>query len=209
MKNEVPPALAADGARTGEMAVVIQQCGPSRKRNSAKTDYAARARELFEKHLDLAPLKHRDHGYVQCIFHRDRTPSLHVDLARGIFYCHGCHVGGGAVVFARRVGKSIDDAPVHPRRPLAPEEEGQRDALRWEQSSRDQLARYADAFALADMLRREYRRVTDVRMSAKEDTAATWDLLSLAADLERELWQLEDHADEALIKAEQAARGRS
>ena len=29
-----------------------------------------------------------------CPFHQEKTPSLSIDPARGLFYCHGCHKGG-------------------------------------------------------------------------------------------------------------------
>ena len=31
-----------------------------------------------------------------CPFHNERTPSFHVNRAKGIFMCFGCHTGGDA-----------------------------------------------------------------------------------------------------------------
>jgi len=35
-----------------------------------------------------------------CPFHPDRTPSLSIDVAKGLWYCHGCHVGGDCITYA-------------------------------------------------------------------------------------------------------------
>src|ERR1044071_5939777 len=46
----------------------------------------------------------------KCIFHKDKTPSLSVNIAKQTWYCHsGC--GGGSVIdyIAKRDKKSIDD----------------------------------------------------------------------------------------------------
>lgn len=34
-----------------------------------------------------------------CPFHGEKTPSFHVDDARGMFYCFGCRIGGDAIKF--------------------------------------------------------------------------------------------------------------
>jgi DNA primase len=34
-----------------------------------------------------------------CPFHKERTPSFHVDAARGFFHCFGCGKGGDAARF--------------------------------------------------------------------------------------------------------------
>lgn len=31
---------------------------------------------------------------LNCPFHNDSTPSLRIDLDKGLYHCHGCHVGG-------------------------------------------------------------------------------------------------------------------
>lgn len=36
---------------------------------------------------------------VACPFHDDKQPSLSLDLETGLFYCHGCHVGGDVFSF--------------------------------------------------------------------------------------------------------------
>ena len=32
--------------------------------------------------------------FVVCPFHGEKTPSLHVEANRGVFYCHGCGASG-------------------------------------------------------------------------------------------------------------------
>lgn len=56
---------------------------------------------LFERYLDLTPLKARRAGRVLCPFHLERTPSLSVDLDAMIFHCFGCGVEGGVTEFGR------------------------------------------------------------------------------------------------------------
>ena len=39
----------------------------------------------------------------RCPFHADKTPSLFVRPGKGVFYCHGCGVGGDALEFVRLI----------------------------------------------------------------------------------------------------------
>lgn len=41
-----------------------------------------------------------------CPFHDDATPSFVVSPANGLFYCHGCHVGGDVLTFLQRIHQS-------------------------------------------------------------------------------------------------------
>src|SRR5260221_52613 len=40
---------------------------------------------------------------ILCPFHGENSPSLAFDLVRGLFYCHGCGVGGSTVDFIRMI----------------------------------------------------------------------------------------------------------
>lgn len=42
----------------------------------------------------------RNHMAV-CPFHQEKTPSMSLDVARGLFYCHGCHVKGDIFTFVQ------------------------------------------------------------------------------------------------------------
>lgn len=36
-----------------------------------------------------------------CPFHQEKTPSMSVDVARGLYYCHGCHARGDIFTFVQ------------------------------------------------------------------------------------------------------------
>jgi DNA primase len=38
-----------------------------------------------------------------CVFHSEKTPSMTVDSAKGLFYCHGCGQGGNIYTFIQQV----------------------------------------------------------------------------------------------------------
>ena len=38
-----------------------------------------------------------------CPLHQEKTPSFHVNDSKGVFYCHGCHVGGDVVSFVQQI----------------------------------------------------------------------------------------------------------
>src|SRR5881396_495732 len=81
------------------------------------SNYAARARDLFARYLDLAPLGSRTRGVVLCVFHRERTASLSIDLDAGLFNCFGCGAQGGVRDFAALVGEPLGDSLREPHRP--------------------------------------------------------------------------------------------
>jgi DNA primase len=36
-----------------------------------------------------------------CPFHQEKTPSMSIDVARGLYYCHGCHARGDIFTFVQ------------------------------------------------------------------------------------------------------------
>ena len=155
-------------------------------------DYGAIARELFPQHLDLTPLRGRDHGLVRCIFHADRTASLSVNIAIGTFNCFGCGAQGGVVDFARRIGADlpVGDGAGRPPRRLRPLAEARLDVLRLGRQQIERMARYRELYAAADEEREGMRVVDRARQLATQldpDDPRTWDLLADAADLERSI----------------------
>ena len=63
----------------------------------ARTDMV----ELVGKYV---PLQRRGNIFVaRCPFHSEKTPSFNVSPERGLFYCFGCHAGGGAIGFVSRI----------------------------------------------------------------------------------------------------------
>ena len=48
----------------------------------------------------VVPLKRSGRGYMGiCPFHNEKTGSFHVDPARQMYYCFGCHAGGNVLTF--------------------------------------------------------------------------------------------------------------
>ena len=154
---------------------------------------------IFERHLDLAPLRGRRRGLVLCIFHRDDIPSLSVDLDRGLFHCFGCGEEGGL----RRFAKLVGEAQAHPssarklQSPLAAaREEVLRDTCdeRWAQPGA------IDGYHIGDWIRRRFVLVDRCRgeATAAGDRDAAWDVLDLAARFEREALAIEAEHDDIL-----------
>jgi DNA primase len=73
----------------------------------------------------------RNHMAV-CVFHQEKTPSMSLDVARGLYKCHGCHASGDIFTFvqetqgltfpeamewlARRVGITLTEDPAAAKR---------------------------------------------------------------------------------------------
>jgi DNA primase len=52
----------------------------------------------------------RNHMAV-CPFHQEKTPSMSIDAARGLYYCHGCHAKGDVFTFVQETqGLSFPEA---------------------------------------------------------------------------------------------------
>lgn len=45
-----------------------------------------------------------------CPFHQEKTPSFHVHPDKGVFYCHGCGLGGDAETLALALGGDVEAA---------------------------------------------------------------------------------------------------
>lgn len=120
---------------------------------------------------------------MRCPFHPDRGPSLSLDLARGLWRCHGaCQRGGGLRDFAENAG--LTWAGASPAA-LVTEDDLRRaegDRLVAEARARASLWARADlareCSLWADMLR-------GAASSQDPDAAETWDALRLAADFDR------------------------
>ena len=107
----------------------------------------AQAPDLFARHLDLEPLRGRRRGSVRCIFHEERTPSLSVDLDRGVFYCFGCGEQGGIRRFAELVGESAP-RPLRLVRRATEAERGRREVVEDADRARARLAGWSDVLAI-------------------------------------------------------------
>lgn len=57
----------------------------------------------FTARLPRERIQAREAVAVHCCFHEDRNPSLSLNLAHGLWNCHGCNLSGGIVDFERRL----------------------------------------------------------------------------------------------------------
>src|SRR5437588_11551195 len=58
------------------------------------------AADIVEFISQVTPLKLAGKSYKGlCPFHREKTPSFHVDRDKGLFYCFGCGTGGDIFKF--------------------------------------------------------------------------------------------------------------
>jgi hypothetical protein len=153
------------------------------------------AAPLFGRYLDLRSLGGRRRGVVKCIFHEDRLPSLSIDLDRGLFNCFGCHAQGGVFKFAKLVGAAVPG--VRPIEELSPLEIAQ-------QMVRDRTRRYgrwAGWFYANGSVRMRTQMVDEARRTATTlgpDHPKVWDLLALAAQVERVAYVMEMPLDALL-----------
>jgi hypothetical protein len=160
------------------------------------------ARPLFARYLDLRPLRGRDRGLVRCVFHEDRTGSLSVDVAQGIFHCFGCGAQGGLRRFRELVGdREPGRAAPHMHRP-EPEL-----IAAWREAVRRGRRQYAERGACLPWLfangtvRVLTKRVDAARRAATAlgpDHPRTWRVLESAARVECEALTAEAQLDELL-----------
>ena len=137
---------------------------------------------MFGKYLDLSQLR-GPRGTVVCIFHKDRTPSLSVDLERGLFHCFGCGAQGGVRRFAELVGERPET-----RRWVGPIESELRQA--WRRVIEDERARQARMADWGPLLRAMRWLCTMERLVAScrataPDSESGWEVLADAAVVEQ------------------------
>lgn len=71
---------------------------------SQSSDYIRTTNIAFvEQHLDVRGRSGNEWDIV-CVFHKERNASMRVNVAKGLFFCHGCHEKGGMAKLARQVG---------------------------------------------------------------------------------------------------------
>jgi hypothetical protein len=155
---------------------------------------------VFARHLDLTPLHGRRRGLVRCRFHSDKTPSLSVDLERGLFCCFGCGTQGGLQRFAALVGEI---APSRPRsgRPRSDYDIALERFLSVDRVAAARRAEWLPFWLVNDHIRRCGTTVAEARRWAQvlgPDHAKTWDLLARAATVETEAYIIEAALDALL-----------
>jgi len=161
----------------------------------------AAPRTLFDTHLDLTPLRGRREGLVRCPFHDDRTPSLSVDLDRGVFHCFGCGEGGGRHRFAALVG--VSHLPADGPRPRESAlQVARRDAWRRELRRLEEYREWiGPLFEIADFIRRSTRAIRQAREVATllgPNEPRVWRMLEHATEVEREALAVEAEVDSIL-----------
>jgi len=57
----------------------------------------------YQQHFPKLQPSRKGECFALCPFHKDRNPSLSVNLNTGLWYCHGCRVGGDLVTFEQRM----------------------------------------------------------------------------------------------------------
>jgi CHC2 zinc finger len=141
------------------------------------------ARVLFNNYLDLSPLRGRPRGVVRCIFHRDKTASLSVDVDKGVFHCFGCAQQGGLRRFAQLVGEVTAAPSRRPSPNESPLEEAQR-LLRYEQRRQERMEHWAELCSTMRellCLERLISRARDHATALGPDSDRAWELLADAA----------------------------
>ena len=147
---------------------------------------AAGALSLFARHLDLTPLRHRHRGVVVCIFHKDRTPSLSVDVQAGVFNCFACGAKGGVRRFAQLVGERSATPPRLPGPKETPLQEAQL-LLGYEQRRQARMAPWAELSSSMRellMLERLVSRGREHATTLGAESLRAWELLADAAAVE-------------------------
>jgi len=171
----------------------------SHDRVGSGTSFRDRFRDLFGAHLNLSPLRGRSVGKVRCIFHPDQTPSLSIDLARGIFHCFGCEVGGGWRKFADLVGESCPGL-LQSGNSKSDSEEAWRRVVRQAQAEGARALEWRPYAALGDFIRRSAQAASRARELATNvlgpDDPRTWPLLERAARIQRDGLAAEAALDE-------------
>jgi hypothetical protein len=161
----------------------------------------AGALDLFARHLDLKPLRGRRRGCVCCIFHREKTPSLSVDLDRGLFNCFACGAQGGIRRFRELVGEAAPRPLLREIRRESEAERGRREVLDAEARCARERAQWAPFISLSQYLRRSHQVVSRARAvaTATGESPRIWTLLALAARVECDSLNVEAELDSILM----------
>jgi hypothetical protein len=155
--------------------------------------------DIFERHLDLSPLRGRRHGLVGCPFHHDDTPSLSVDLDREVFNCFGCGVRGGRNRFAELVGERRPPQPAPSSE--SPLQRARREILRVARRQPGAQPEVQLVYGFSDRIRMSRKAIVSLRRLAErtEDDDQQWEILAAAARIETLTHVLENELDELLL----------
>jgi hypothetical protein len=158
---------------------------------------------VFERHLDLQPLRGRRRGVTHCPFHgEDKHPSFSVDLDAGVFNCFGCGEQGGTRRFASLVGEGPAlRVPILP--PESERDQAFRRVLRSALAQDTRRAAWVPWWAANDVVRLNLNAARDARRWAQvlgPDHPRTWPILTLAARAETAALDAESQLDAVLAE---------
>jgi len=164
----------------------------------------ADTRTVFERHLDLTPLRGRSRGKVRCIFHTpDRHPSLDVDLERGLFICRSCGASGGLKRFRELAGETTRTAGAMAAPPSPIRSSARRASVHAEALALARSEPWADPFVLDLYRGADWSRVHRQWVQRARHTATgagprrrVWDILAAAARIESSVELVEASLDE-------------
>ncbi len=157
---------------------------------------------VFARHLDLTPLRGRSHGLVRCWLHDDRSPSLSLDLDRGVFHCFSCGVGGGVKKFRELVGEVPAPSSIRRSRESEQQRAG-REVLERERRAAAMRVRWLPSWLASDYVRECAQQAAEVRALAAivgPDADEGWVLLDFSTAIEREALNTEAVLDGLLAE---------
>ena len=73
-------------------------------------------RKWVEEHLDVRSIS-GDEAQALCLFHPDSSPSMYVNVEKGLFTCFACGAGGHVNQIAEKLGVPSPDEPLTRRDP--------------------------------------------------------------------------------------------
>src|SRR6187399_1946866 len=120
------------------------------------------ANDIIDVISAVVPLKRAGASFTAlCPFHREKTPSFHVNPRKQTFYCFGCHKGGDVFTFVKEY-ESIDFVEAVKR--LA---DRAKIPLQYEQGTGDELSKH-----LKDQLLQIHEQITQRWQNALANEAS-------------------------------------
>lgn len=69
---------------------------------------------IIDSHFDVHS-RSGDEWTVICKWHDDTSPSMYINVAKGVFYCHVCHISGGRNRLMELLGLTKDGISISPQ----------------------------------------------------------------------------------------------
>ncbi len=72
-------------------------------------DRVREASDIVELVSEVTKVKKSGRSYMAvCPFHQEKTPSMSLDRARGLYHCFGCGKGGDVFEFVKETRAALD-----------------------------------------------------------------------------------------------------